>query len=302
MPSIIQTILILSGFIGIGLILKFLNLYGCSKPLEVLVNYVMLPSLIISGLIKLQIEDLNEMYPMVFFALFICIVGVSISLILVKCSSLRNEDKGAIVLLSAFHNAIFLPFPIILSVFNDIAYAVFYANASNMACLSIGAILGAYYGADNASSSETLISTIKFPPFLALLIALSIIVLKIELFDGLAIALELAGKPTSYLMLILLGMQLPTEISFSKFFTPLVIVAFVRFIVSPSIGVFLSSAFNLNEVAKGSLIIETSMPPALTNLVIISRYGLNVKMSSTIILLTTVISLIVIYPSMLILL
>lgn len=261
----------------------------------------MLPALIISNLIELQIKKLSEMYLMVFFSIIIFTVSIFISLIFVKALRLKNKDKGAIILLSSFHNAIFLPFPIILSIFDNIAYAIFYACTSNIACLSIGTILAAYYGFNSMNNLRIVSSIIKFPPFLALFVALLMISLGIK-HEGLAIMLKFIGKPTSYLMLLFLGMKLPTKASFSKLFIPLTIVAFIRFFVSPFLGFLLSSAFYLNEVAKGSLIIEASMPPALMNLMIISKYRLNMEMSLTIILLTTIISLIIIYLLMLIIL
>ncbi len=274
----------------LGIALKKTKLGLKASHLELLIIYFTAPILMFTEMLKIELDS---------FSLG-SIAGVSLAF-LALCFSVSyglsrkftGRAKGTIVFNSTFFNSMFLPFPLIYAFYGDLSIALLFSLPILIVHNTLGIFLASYWGHGKVGR-KVLIRAITFPPLIAFFVG----ALARPMFASFVLSpvfggLSDLGLSTVYLSLIFVGLAIPLSKDSLFVFRNRVtsIITLNRLLISPALALILIAVLNPIEITKNTLLIMSLMPPAFTNLIIISRFGLNVKATSQSIFLPTLMSL-----------
>lgn len=285
MPSVINVVLIpvLMG-VGVGLQrVKWL------KPsyFEIALIYFTLPILLfVQGL---TFEGLHVGSTMGIALLYLSLCFIVSFL---DTSSLPKIERGTTIFNSTFLNSMFMPFPLIYALYGDISAAVIISIPIMVIHNSLGTMLASYFGRGKGGFSM-ISNALKFPPLIAFVIGFLLrpfsgTITSFSVFNP----IQNIGLLTIYLSLIFVGIYLPISKNSFKINsrgTELTVVN--RALISPLIGGLIIVGFGLGGLLAKTLFIMSLMPPAFTNIIIVSRFSLDRKATSHSIFLLTFLSL-----------
>jgi predicted permease len=188
-----------------------------------------------------------------------------------------------------------MPFPIIFALYGDISTAVIVSIPIILIHNSLGTMLACYYGRGKGGFSMVF-NTVKFPPLLAFVIGFLLrpfsgTITSFSVYDP----IQNIGLLTIYLSLIFAGIYLPISKSSLKITdrgTGLTIVN--RAIISPLMMALIILGFGLGGLLARTLFIMSLMPPAFTNIIVVSRFSLDRKATSQSIFLLTFLGLVLV--------
>jgi predicted permease len=210
----------------------------------------------------------------------------------VDTSSLPKVERGTAIFNSTFLNSVFMPFPIIYALYGDISAAVLISIPIIIIHNSLGTMLACYYGRGKGGFSM-IFDTLKFPPLIAFVIGLLL-----RPFSGTITSLSVfnpiqnVGLLTIYLSLIFAGIYLPiSRNSFKINNRGTELTVCNRAIISPLIMGLIIVGFGLGGLLGRTLFIMSLMPPAFTNIIVVSRFSLDRKATSQSIFLLTFLGL-----------
>ncbi len=291
MPSMLE-ITILFATIFTGYSVKFLGeRFNRSKLIEEpmnyltkLIYYILLPVLFVAIFAErgLSLAD--------FSISIVSLLYVFISLIILWVM-VREPDprlKKAFVLTSIFQNTIYLGFPVVMVLYGNIKYAAMYALITMVLHLTVGGILG---------GSRNILKTILSIPVLYGFIFGNIIhYFFYELYFSLAVVKPFISVIVTYGSAFVMGYALPLDITgLTRYIKPIASISVYRITLSPLIHSVLMLWLNLPIEAFYQILVEAFMPPALTNIIIARIYQWNQELVSTATLVSTFISLAVVF-------
>jgi predicted permease len=207
-------------------------------------------------------------------------------------SSLPKIERGTTIFNSTFLNSMFMPFPLIYALYGDISAAVIISIPIMVIHNSLGTMLASYFGRGKGGFSM-ISNALKFPPLIAFVIGFLLrpfsgTITSFSVFNP----IQNIGLLTIYLSLIFVGIYLPISKNSFKINnrgTGLTVVN--RALISPLIGGLIIVGFGLGGLLAKTLFIMSLMPPAFTNIIIVSRFSLDRKATSHSIFLLTFLSL-----------
>jgi len=206
--------------------------------------------------------------------------------------SLTKVERGTTIFNSTFLNSMFMPFPIIYALYGDISAAVIISIPIMVIHNSLGTMLASYFGRGKGGFSM-ISNAVKFPPLIAFVVGFLLrpfsgTITSFSVFNP----IQNIGLLTIYLSLIFAGIYLPISKNSFKINnrgTGLTVVN--RAIISPLIMALIIVGFGLGGLLARTLFIMSLMPPAFTNIIIVSRFSLDRKATSHSIFLLTFLSL-----------
>ena len=277
--------------IALGYVLR--KLVKSEKPfdyLRILVNDVLLALFIFGNVVSKDLAYLLSIKT-VFIYVFL-IIGVSLSAsYLYGRFKLKNDPwAGALIVLSIYPNTAALGFPIASLFLDDITPAILYSTTNSMIVIPIVTFIAAHYSSGGASVKESFLKALKFPPTLANLIALALVIAGIKLPNWFIEPVKTIGWLSIPLLLIYFGSRITLR-SFE--WRKLLEVGTFR-IAIPFLFVFLTLREAKPEVFY-SVLVEASMPPAIAANAILAQYRLKADeaISVTFVLTLLVIALFV---------
>ncbi|MGQ9788970.1 MAG: AEC family transporter [Candidatus Hadarchaeaceae archaeon] len=264
------------------------------KHLEYLLINIMAPILMFAEIFKADLSGL-KMGNIVFLS--VAYVGFCFGLSYFFSRKSNKKELGTVVINSTFFNNIFLPFPLIYAFYGDLTVALLFSLPTMILHNTVGVFLASYWG-HGKFEKRVLTRAITYPPLIGFLLGF----LARPMIPGFAgtsafLWLHQFGLMTVYLSLIFVGMILPLSKESLLIFANRVtgIITFNRLLVSPIIALILAAIFIPSEAVKNTLLIMSLMPPAVTNLMIISRFDLDVKSTSQSLFVPTLLSVAVIF-------
>lgn len=283
------TVLLLFGFLGAGtffrVMLGKINLFNTlMNYLSKFIYYILLPVVFIDTFAKRGVElaDIN--------IVLIAIVYVAISIgILMKIPI--SDDSGlrkAITITSIFQNNVFLGFPVLLMLLNDISAAAMYSLIIFILHISVAGLLAAGRG-------NIVVSVLKIPIIYGFLIGTFIHYTMSQYYETIAPYMSYTHSLLSYSAVYILGYTLPlTFIHVKQNMSALYLIGVWRFIISPLIHFVLLSFLTLPSLYWKEIMILSIMPPAVMNTVIARIYNWKPELVASITLILTLISMIII--------
>lgn len=278
----------------VGVTLQWAKLGLKASHIELLILYFTFPILMFTEMLKLSLGSLY----------LGGIVGVAL-VYLVLCflasyglsRGFSSQARGTIIFNSTFLNSMFLPFPLIYAFYGDLSVALLFSLSIIIVHNTIGIFLASYWGSGGVGK-KTMLQTLTFPPLLAFFAGLlARPMLANFVFSTAFDALHTLGLLTVYLSLVLVGLSTPicreSLFVFRNRVTGLITVN--RMLISPLFALILIAVLSPTEIAKNTILIMSLMPPAITNLVIASKFSLDVRATSQSIFLPTLVSLGIIF-------
>lgn len=191
---------------------------------------------------------------------------VAIGALLVRACRLPRRTEGALLVTAVLGNTSFLGYPVIRALYGEdaLATAIVYDQLGSFLLLSTYAsVVLARFSSGELPSVRTLaIEVLRFPPLVALVIALVIAISGVTLPDLLARPIAMAGAAMLPLVLLALGLGLKVTIA-EHHRKPLAIGLGLKLAVLPAIALGALVVLSSGEPARVALL-ESAMPPMVT--------------------------------------
>ena len=193
-----------------------------------------------------------------------------------------RSTEGALLMTAALGNTSFLGYPVVRALLGEdaLADAIVYDQLGSFLLLSTyGSVVLARYGGGPAPSARALLlRVLRFPPFVALLIALALGLTGTSLPPLLARPTELCADAMLPLVLLALGLgielKVPIEIR-----RPLALGLGLKLVLGPLLLVVALHQAGLRGQAAEVALLESAMPPMVTAGVLAAGAGLQPKLS-----------------------
>jgi len=257
--------------IGIGYSLKLG--FRIERPfdyLRIIVNDFLLAFFVFGNVASKDLEYLLRIKIVFLYVLLVITMSLSTSYIYSRIKLRHDPWAGALMVLSVYPNTAALGFPIASLFLDDITPAILYSTTNSMIVIPIVTFIAAHYSSGGASIRKSLLKALKFPPTLANLLALALVVTGIKLPIWLIEPIRTIGWWSIPLLLIYFGSRITLR-SFD--WRKLAEVGTFR-IVIPFIFVLLTLRWANPEVFY-SVLVEASMPPAIAANAILAQYRLK---------------------------
>ena len=277
-----------------GILLGRVKIGLTQSRLEFLIVYITAPIMLFMEMLKADLGgfSLGSVVGMSLVYLVLCF-AVSYGM----ARKLSDQEKGTVVINSTFINSIFLPFPIIYAFYGDLSIALLFALPTMIAHNTIGVFMASYWG-HGKIGKQVLVKAITYPPLLGFLIGL----LARPFLSSFAATqafgwLSNIGLSTVYLSLIFVGLATPLSKESLFVYRNRItgLITLNRLLISPILALILIAIFNTSGIVNSVVLIMALMPPAVTNLVMISRFNLDIKSTCQSVFAPTLLSLAIIF-------
>lgn len=258
------------------------------KSISTVAIYVMTPSLVFRVFYTAEL-DMQYLY-MVIFSVILLISIIVLNTIYAKVRGYSQSLESGLILSTAFMNSGNYGAPIILFAYGDLGFA--YSVSFLVLQAIIMNFFGVYYAArGKATIGVAIKSVFEMPATYAVIIALLLKGLQLEIPDNLFQTIDIIADATIPTVMIILGMQL-ANITWAKFeWGHISYGVFIRLIVSPIIAYFITLLFPFDPLLAKVLIVSAAMPSAATIVMYAVQFDAKPKLVSAITLMTTIVSI-----------
>ena len=204
------------------------------------------------------------------------ILGASVVLVLLASRAFKFSRAVTAVLLLALPlgNTSFLGYPLTAALLGEpaVSYAVVYDQFGSFLIISTFGlfVLAQYGGGGKPTLRDIALRILKFPPFLALVVALT--VMPVEPPEGIAMMLRRLSDSLLPLVTLATGMQLQLRLP-REYRAPLAFGLLAKLVVLPAIALGLALALGLRGDAFAVAVLETGMPTMITAMALASMAG-----------------------------
>jgi len=161
-----------------------------------------------------------------------------------------------------------------------VPFVIMFALTQMLLFVTLGSVMGATFGGKDAGWQKITRDAVIFPPFLAAILSLLLLIFNVELPSDLATLLSLNSPLTTYLALVSVGLGVGVRFSLADVRTALNVVA-IRQLAIPMIFIPIILMTTLSQISTQVLILESLMPPAILTVVYAAGFDLDVEIAST---------------------
>jgi len=274
MQNLVSALLGLYIPLAAGIMLRRLNLTSdtASRDLSRVVLYFLFPLLVFLAVSKRKITVEILLMP---------VLSMTLILICLTVSLLIFGKQHELILPASFHNAIYLPIPIAYALWGEEAVALisYYALGNILLFNLLVPLIAA------GSLKKGLHNLARYPPFYALVLGIIASALSIIIPTEVEEALRGIGGATTPIAILVLGLDSAKNLVFER---DSLKVMFIRFIVAPVATLILACmVFKLRDLPLAVVILESLMPPAVSNVIISGEFGLDSEKMARIVVVTT---------------
>ncbi|CAD5244171.1 AEC family transporter [Thermococcus camini] len=259
--------------IALGYVLK--KLVKSEKPfdyLRILVNDFLLALFIFGNVASKDLNYLLSIKTVFLYVFLIIAISLGFSYIYGRFKLKNDPWAGALMVLSVYPNTAALGFPIASLFLDDITPAILYSTTNSMIVIPIVTFIAAHYSSGGASVKDSFIKALKFPPTVANLVALALVIGGVHIPTQILEPIRSVGWLSIPLLIIYFGSRITLR-SFD--WRKLAEVGAFR-IAIPFTFVFLTLRWAAPEVFY-SVLVEASMPPAIAANAILAQYRLKAE-------------------------
>ncbi len=253
---------------------------------------ILLPVLIMYTFLGATANALSELPLVILVTVFIHISGLVMILVFRRSSTIERKRLGAEALSVTFNNGIFLPVPLILMFIGPegIPIVALFSITQMTLFSTGGAVIGSVYSESHASLRKTVKKAVLFPPFLAAIIGILLLLFSFSLPTLLEPVFALNGAITSYLSLFAVGLGLGERFRLASLRENLPPLS-IRQLLVPAATFLLLTIMPVSTVTKSVLLLEAMMPPAVLTVVYSSNFGLDSDTAAALVTVGTVLLL-----------
>jgi predicted permease len=199
-----------------------------------------------------------------------------------------NDERIALILACSMINVGNFGLPLIYFAFGKTAYAhsLLYFTAFNIPLTTVAI----FVSSKEKKPLKILIDAAKLPLFHAMILALVVSGMSIEVPELVGKSIALLGQAAIPLLIFILGLQL-ADIRLRFSYLKIVLLAVViRLVVSPAVAYPILEFIGVSGVEQQVAIVQTSTPAALLPLMYAIRFNRSPDLLAAIILTTTILS------------
>ena len=244
------------------------------------INYFLFPIFTFTNLAPQTLTGIWGMRDALFFGLLVPIIAVSIAYVLTR--NMEKDIKASIMMLSVFGNSGALGIPMTSLFVDDTTAAVIFLQGHRLGFF-LAVFIGAFYAHKKPDLKATLKDVILFPPVIAAIVA---ILLPVEVPQMILNILSYPTSVTLPIMLFYFGSRLVISkpnidmlwrVSIAKMLVPTTVVILVSFFIDlPS---------------RITVLVESSMPPAILSNLLVGENGLGEERSVSVTMVLTLVSI-----------
>lgn len=263
-----------------------------NKYLIALLVNLLVPILVIYSLLTSSLETLVEIPLVLLAALIVHLSGTLIMYIRLRNSTIENRRKGVLLLCSTFQNALFIPLPLAILFIGEqaVPFVIMFSLTQMLLLVSLGSMIGSRYSDTGTNWRSMTEQWLKFPPFIAVLLAILLLLVGVTLPSEVVSILSFNGTITTYLSLVTVGLGIGTRFSRVDVIGGLEVAA-VRQLIVPIMIVILLFLFALSDLATKVVFIEALMPPAVFTVVFAGGLKLDTESAATAVTIGTLLLL-----------
>ena len=251
------------------------------QSLNQFVIFVSLPALALYYIPKIAIS-LALLYP-----LGIAWLGFGLSFLFFYSigTYLKWSKKliGCLILTGGLGNTSFVGFPIIEALYGaeGLKTAIIVDQPGSFVVVTtLGILVASSFSRGNLSGSEILMRILKFPPFIAFVVAIIANLVSFDFPNTFQSAFLRIGNTVTPVALVAVGLQLKIDVK-SKHWSFLTLGLFFKLILMPAFFFFLYRIILGGKSLEIDVsILESAMAPMITGAILASNYGLKPKLSS----------------------
>jgi predicted permease len=257
------------------------------RSLGRVVFYVFSPVLLFDLLVRNQLKITDAAIIVVFAFCFILMIGL-LTFLIGYFLKLERSALVAILITTMFANTGNYGLPLVSFAFGDqaLSYAGIYFATTTLLFYTLGVFLASL---GHMTFKEAIVGLFKIPTMYAVILAILINALNIEIPVPVARAVELASDGTIPLMLILLGVQL-TKVEFSGNQRALQLSVALRLVIAPLAALVFAGLFGLQGFSHQASVTQASMPSMVSSTVLATEYNLDSKLVTAVVFISTLLS------------
>ena len=251
--------------------------------------YIMLPSLLFTSLLKVDLRS-EEPLRILAFTLLLTAAMLAIAVAIGRAAKLDRVTTSALMLTVAFPNLGNYGLPVVFLAFGEGGLAI------ALVLIALQSLYGTTLSIFIASSGSTslagsLAQVLRQPTIYAVTAALIVNLAQIQLPTFLLSALAIPAQAAIPLMVIILGMQLAGTRGIEA---PQLVGAavFTRLVLGPIIGVFLALVLGLTGVTRDVMIVGAAMPSAVFTIVMATEFNARPRLVSDVVIASTLASIV----------
>jgi len=263
------------------------------RSLGRVVFYVFSPILIFDILINNHLK-LSEAASVIGFTVSIILTMGLITYLLGRMLKLEQTSLISVMITTMFANTGNYGLPLVTFAFGEKAlpYASIYFVTTTLLFYSLGVLLASL---GHMNLKDAVLGLFKVPTLYAVILALVINALHVELPLPVERAVTLASGGTIPLMLVLLGLQM-TKVEFSKNLRALQLSVSLRLLIAPLFALLITALFGIQAFARQGAMTQASMPSMVSSTVLAEEYHLDSKLIAAVVLISTLLSPLTLTP------
>ncbi len=264
-----------------------------SRTIGRVVFYVFSPVLIFDLLIQNRLDFREALSVIVLTVCIIAIMGL-LTYLLGSLFKLERSALIAILITTMFANTGNYGLPLVSFAFGEkaLSYAGIYFVTTTFLFYTFGVFIASL---GHMNLKDAALGLFRIPTMYAVLLAIVIIALKVEIPGPIDRAVQLAANGTIPLMLILLGVEL-TRVEFSGSLRAMQLSVALRLLVAPVVALLLTGLFGIQSFARQGSVTEASMPSMVSSTVLATEYNLDSRLVTAIIFISTLLSPLTLTP------
>jgi predicted permease len=264
-----------------------------ARSLGRVVFYVFSPVLIFNLLLQNHLK-LNEAIGVI--VLTICIIAVMglLTYALGRFFKLDRPAMTSILITTMFANTGNYGLPLVAFAFGQeaLSYAGIFFVTTTLLFYTVGVLIASL---GHMSLKHAALGLLKIPTLYAVVLAVLINSLGIQLPGPVTRAVDLAAGGTIPLMLTLLGVEL-TRVQLTGNMRAMQLSVFLRLVVAPLIALVFAGLFGISGYARQGSVTEAAMPSMVSATVLATEYQLDSKLVTAIIFISTLLSPLTLTP------
>lgn len=266
---------------------RLVNDYLTSLLIKLLV-----PLLVIYTLLTASPETLVEFPMVLLMAVLVHLLGPAIMFLRLRNRDIDNATKGVFYICATFSNALFIPLPLVVMFIGEsgVPFVVVFSLTQFLLLATLGSLMGSAFSERQAGWKNIARRALTFPPLLAAMLAIVVILSGVALPGIVASVLSYSGTLTTYLALVSVGLGVGIRFSLKDVRGALEVVA-VRQVIIPLLMVPTVLLSGLSGVPSRIVLLEAFMPPAVLAVAYAGGFGLESERAATIVTVGTLILL-----------
>lgn len=273
--------------IALGYVLK--RLFKSEKPFDyirILTNDILLAFFVFGNVASKDLGYLLSIKTVFIYVFLIISISFGSSYLYGRFVLKNDPWAGALMVLSVYPNTAALGFPIASLFLEDITPAILYSTTNSLIVIPIVTFIAAHYSSGGASIRKSIKKALKFPPTVANLFALGLVMAGIRLPGWIIGPIKTIGWWSIPLLIIYFG----SRITLSRFELRKFLEVGTFRIAIPFLFVFLTLR-NASPEVFYSVLVEASMPPAIAANAILAQYQLKAEEAISVTFVLTLIAI-----------